>query len=441
MSMPLEEQIRSLIEAGEGGNVVSATKQVLHLLKEHKVSYEARLHPNIVGVHSQNRDGVGVLPSQVHKLLTDIVDLGFSEEVIMAVCTESTPKDRSFNTRLTQASGGALPAYAVEDMVKYCSLGASHTNQALRCILGQVSHTDNRLTIDGVLNHERVLLQDRELARVCKEGLKWVVLPSQLLSDHPKLASMIQCGLNASGQIIRAESEVQVLRRIHTLWLEESAQSADQRVEFGAIQARVQRSKPPCGQYLHHMYNFLLRRCGGRDAGLLELLELFVGAQTSEPKSLGGEMFDVLSSDVRGLVNQYTLVRHALFKYATVHGLTARDAKRVLSDKQAEVVEGILAEFSDLIQTGLLTHDIINIMGRFEMAAIGSILGKRHDSVHLCAHDFILEWNAHAGHLTPAGVQVESRFEELCAIELKAREDKPNRLPSSSHGVSYGSQL
>ena len=62
-----------------------------------------------------------------------------------------------------------LPCFGNEEMVKYCSLGVSHTNQALRLVLGQVARTDDRLTINGALNYEKVSLQDRELARACSD--------------------------------------------------------------------------------------------------------------------------------------------------------------------------------------------------------------------------------------------------------------------------------
>ena len=416
MAAPLDDQIKSIIEAGEGGNVVSACKQVLSLLKEHKVSYEARLSPNLVGVHPENRDGVGVLPSQVHTLLSDIVDLGFCEDVITAVCTESTPADRKFNVELMQGSGGSLPCFGGEEMVKYCSLGASHTNQALRLVLGQVAHTDDRLTINGVLNYEKVLLQDRGLARACSDGLKWLVLPHQVLAKHEKLASLIQCGLNASGQIIRAESELQVLRRIHACWLVESARCQNTRVEFSTVQAKIGRSKPPCSAYLHLMFNFLLKRCGGRNAELLSVTDRFVALQMIEPKVLGGELFDTLASDVRGCVNQYNLVRHALFKFACVNGLQSRDAKRVLADKQAQSLEDIIAQFTQMVTTvSSPSFDVINMVGQFEMAAIASILGKRSESINLLAHDFIVELNKITCQSFP------SRFETICSDELKAR--------------------
>jgi hypothetical protein len=424
MAGQLDHQIKSLIEAGEGGNVVSVCKQVLSLLREHGVSYEARLSPNLVGVHPENRDGVGVLPSQVHKLLSDIVDLGFCEDVITAVCAESTPAQQKFNVDLMQGSHGSLPSFACDEMVKYCSLGASHTNQCLRLVLGQVAHADDRLTINGKLNLEKVLLQDAGFARALTDGLKWTVLPHQVLAKHEKLASLIQCGLNASGQIIRAESELQVLRRIHACWLAETARCPNTRVEFSTVQAKIGRSKPPCSAYLHLMFNFLLRRCGGKAAELLVLTDRFVGLQMIEPKVLGGEVFDVLASDVRGVVNQYNLVRHALFKVACVHGLQSKDAKRVLIDKQAQSLEDIIAQLTQMCSTvSSPSFDVVNMVGQFEMAAIASILGKRSESIHLLAHDFIVELNKHTGQSFP------SRFEAICCDELKAREAELTKRP------------
>jgi hypothetical protein len=426
MSTPLDEQITSLIQAGEGGNVVSATKAVLTLLTSSSIAYEARLNPMLVGVHSQNRDGMGVLPSQVHKLLSDIVDLGFSEEVINAVCVESTPAEQSFNVNLMKNSGSALPPYSSADVIKYTSLGASHTNQALRCVIGQVSHSDDRLTINGKLNLEKVAMQDAALASACKSGIRWLVLPSTIITKHPGLAAMIQCGLNASGQIARLEGEVQVLRRLHACWLVEVDRSIDNNVEFKNIQTKVLRSKPPCGQYLHHMFNFLMRRCGGRSADLLTSTERFLASQMSEVKVVGAELFDVLASDVRGTVQQLNLVRHALLKYACVHGMVASEARRVLKDPEALVLEGLIAEINTTTSIVPVNANIIKVLGQFELNAISKLLGKRSDSIQLAAHDCIVEWN------TLTGQSLVSRFQTECAEELASRLAKHQKAKESS---------
>ena len=435
MAAPLDEQIKQLIQAGEGGNVVSATKAVLNLLVKNSIAYEARLNPNLVGVNSQNRDGLGVVPSQVHKLLSDIVDLGFTEDVISAVCVESTPPEQDFNVALMNRSEEALPSFINPEMVKYTSVGASHTNQALRCIIGQVRHIDDRLTIAGKLNLEKVALVDANLAEACKVGLKWLVLPSHIVAKHSGLAAMIQCGLNASGQIARVESEVQVLRRLHTCWLADTSRSADGRVDFAQIQSKVLRSKPPCSQYLTHMYNFVLRRCGGKAAELLLTSERFLSAQMSEVKVVGGELFDVLAADVRGAVQQLNLFRHALLKYACVHGLSAFEAKRLLRDPNAQALEDLIVEFNNIASKVQMTTSIINIIGKFELTGVAKLLGKRSGSMELAAHDFIVEWN------NCTGQSIESRFQPICAQELADRADKLNKSQDVSTSSDSGVYL
>jgi hypothetical protein len=111
-----------------------------------------------------------------------------------------------------------------------------------------------------------------------------------------------------------------------------------------------------------------------------------------------------------------------------VNGLQSRDAKRVLSDKQAQSLEDIIIEFTQLVASlpASSSSDVVNMVGQFEMAAIASILGKRPQSIHLLAHDFIVELNKFTGQTFP------SRFESLCSEEVKAREAELLRRPASN---------
>ena len=182
-----------------------------------------------------------------------------------------------------------------------------------------------------------------------------------------------------------------------------------------------------------HICILCLTSCSGVVEGRAQnclSTDRFVGLQMIEPKVLGGDVFDTLAADVRGCVQQYNLVRHALFKFACVHGLQSRDAKRVLIDKQAQTLEEIIAQFTQMVSTSSSSSDVVNMLGQFEMAAIASILGKRSESINLLAHDFIVSFNKFSGTSFP------SRFESICADELKARAAELLRRPHTTvHGV------
>ena len=77
----------------------------------------------LVGVHPDNRDGSGVLPSKVVELLSDIFALGWDEDEVKAVCTEIGTRQRTateWNEEIVAEAEGKLAPIA--EQLKFLSL-------------------------------------------------------------------------------------------------------------------------------------------------------------------------------------------------------------------------------------------------------------------------------------------------------------------------------
>ena len=220
------EALMGLRTAGAGSGqpvqLVQAVDKVLELLKANGLAYIQRISPQFVGVHPSNRYGQGVTPSEVHALLEDIFQLGWSwGKVAQATCVEMPVgkfqrEHEFFNIELAQGSDNQLAPVGAGTL-KFYSLSCGHTNQGLRAALAGVPSTSATLADNGFMDKGKIAARDPAMGRAIAEGLEWLVLCRQVEGAFPQLLTMIQEALNASDQIHRAESELEVALKIHQL--------------------------------------------------------------------------------------------------------------------------------------------------------------------------------------------------------------------------------
>ena len=267
------------------------------------------------------------------------------------------------------------------------------------------------------------------MAKACEVGILWLVLPSTLLDRHRGLAALIQSSYNCAGQIARAESEVQVLRRLHSCWLAASlAGPVGQHVDFALIKQKVLRSKPPCANAIAFMYSFMLKTCGGTSASILLETEQFLKDMMATTKSVGAEMFDVLSTDMKNSGSQCIYLRHGLLKLAYCSSVSTSETKRFLAkdnlDKCLEA-ESIMVDMRGVCAKFLDRRDVRMAIGQLDIDLAAKVIGKRNSSFALIAHKFIQELNKLTGSV------IASRFEAACLQELQDEKQRA-AVPSTT---------
>lgn len=151
LSQSIQDEItQCLAHADEAGQVVQASGRLMAVLEKHQLSRLVRLKPDEVGVHSQNRDGFGICPKDVHSLLSSIAAVGFDANQATPICTEigSGNDILQFNQGLVASSGGLLPEVNPTKL-RFASLSCSHTNAALRCALHEVVSEEELVSLNG----------------------------------------------------------------------------------------------------------------------------------------------------------------------------------------------------------------------------------------------------------------------------------------------------
>eukprot|EP00439_Symbiodinium_sp_Y106_P002505 s1496_g1.t1 len=244
-----------LAGAQDGDRLVKTVHEVLTILERHGHVYTLQLKPSMVGISPLNRDGSGVNPVDVHELLSDIATAGWLDSRVTAVAVEPcSPEDFQWNLEYFQTTGGML--------------GTVDTSQL----------------------------------KATEAACRWSSWGSEIrpftVHQIPQLLSLVQRMGNATLQ--RAEHELQLMRRLHQLWMAHS--HGDIQPDFGVIKQGHHRQDP-----------------------LLNETEAFVRLHSPSTRSLGHEFWERVVADAKG-TNHVTVlwkhvIQHMFMDHDVRHGL------------------------------------------------------------------------------------------------------------------------
>ncbi|CAJ1412726.1 unnamed protein product [Effrenium voratum] len=372
-------QLLAKAEAGDG--LVKAGEQVLELLRGCNVVQRMRLPPKAVGIHPSNRDGLGINALDVHSLINDVLEVGFVPSLVHAVATEIDGREqRQWNEDLVASAGGALGVLE-GDSLRAVSLCGGHTNFMLRCFLDGVQHEEGPVTLNGKLSLEALQKTDPCFHQAAVQGVEWDLVPLQVLREWPQLADVIQRAGNA--QLNRGEHELQVLRRLHTLYMAASARGP---VDFLEVKKKALASKPACASSIPAMYSLALKNSGGAKAAYLGETERFVRANAVSGKPLGDDLWMCLSQD-RKSGQQCPRFLHGILKTAYVRrNVQASDVKKAFSNKSIvpKVLEAeqLMNEVRALLKNAgekwLSDFNCEKALGFFDIALVSYTLNLRY---------------------------------------------------------------
>lgn len=307
--------------------------------------------------------------------------------------------------RLHQADG--MPP--MPQLMRYKSIAGSHTNLSLRAFLhgakcGDLSAHDH-LCVAGSWNLEKLKAVDPQYFAACHTGLTWLVIDQRVEKEFPSFAKLAQSAANVS--VARAESELQVLRKIHAAVMEVMKAKQQTSCTWDDIKAAVLRSKPVCAPYAPYLFQFVLKTAGGKASSLLNETESIVNSSGFPARSLGSELFIALCSEVKG-ADQHAMVRHMLLRlaYSTAEkSLTASDVKRVLApgmQQKRSMAETLYQQCKTVarnqVDPGVQEAKKQVLLGKLSMDLASYLVGKRKrdgqehfDSLEACAGAFVDE--------------------------------------------------
>ena len=151
------------LEQGQASAIKTTADHIIGLLMARNLAYKLRIIIDQLGVHPQNRFGMGVEAFDVHELLMDILRQGFSWlEVVGARCFEVAPSGTTahkqqvqFQKNLHDASDGLLALMDPADL-RFLTVTCSHTLQGLRCVKHGTSTTQAEIETNGKISMDKV---------------------------------------------------------------------------------------------------------------------------------------------------------------------------------------------------------------------------------------------------------------------------------------------
>ena len=378
--------ISAYLHSAEQGKLVQAVDALHEYLLQEGLAWKQVLRCDCIGVHRENRDGLGISASHVHDLVSNIASIGFSAAEFRGVAIEIPPTQegealRSFNRKVIEESNGRLPPAG---NLRFASIVGSHANQAAKCFWYQVAHCDEKLTVDNRLSLEKLKAVDAGWHRAIQEGMQWLIISHAVPAEFQQYTSLAQAAGNSAMQIASAEGEMQLARRVNTAIANFLKRTSRTTVNYGDISQEILRSKPPNAACLPHIFSFVLK-CGGGsgEESFLSRTERFVRGHGVSNRSLGTDVWQALSADCKG-PNQHVAFRHMLVKLglcgATDKSLTVTDVKRSLTAKDVMArmgeAETVFLELQKLLQ-GQNAESAEAALGLCEIQMAAVVLQKK----------------------------------------------------------------
>ena len=168
--------------SAESQSKKSAADKLMLDLHGAGLAYYRRLAPKCAGPHEENRSTFGVDSYDVHCLLHEILQQGWSwGEVHSAWAFEVWPgqagQDQlAFQQKLYDNSGQTLPLMQATDFTVR-TVARTHTNMTLRVATTACkTHVDELANDDGRLSFELCVGMNDAFQEPCEMGLNWLVV-------------------------------------------------------------------------------------------------------------------------------------------------------------------------------------------------------------------------------------------------------------------------
>ena len=319
LSAEHKHEIGKLLLQAEQGNLASSMTDVVAYLLQHHLAYRQQVNCRDIGVHPENRDGMGLDVAHVQSLVSSINSLGFVSSEAKGIAIEIPSNARgtqmkAFNEKLVRDAEGKLGGGNMS-LLRYASLEGSHANQASRAVLHKALHSDPDATVNGRLSMDKI---SPEWAASIRDGHQWIIVRAEVEDAFPQYPALQQSAGNSVQQVSKNEDDLQIAKKM--------AKAIEVRLrthkgcQYSDIAGDILRSRPKATAFAS-IFSFVMK-CGGGGAGhasaggreFLSESESFIRTHGAPGRALGQEFWDALSQETKG--SPRIVWRHMLLKCA-----------------------------------------------------------------------------------------------------------------------------
>ncbi|CAK0908121.1 unnamed protein product [Prorocentrum cordatum] len=366
---------------GDISEIKSAADKICSLLLEHGLAYRQHCDVAHVGVHSDNRGGVGVEVCNVHKVLLRVVRQGWSKvEVAAARCFEMPPGARGaaqwkFNQDLAVAPDGYLAPFSNEGQLRFLT------------VAGYGSLTDEVETSAGNrVSRDKVLQLAPSFAEPLDHGIDFLCIKHQVESYCPELAGFLQVAGNSGHDTEQAPSKIATMLSIH------KRAAAQQKlvgsVDWSRLAASLERTAPYLSGQCEDLGEFVKHYSGGTVPiwlhdldGWSKTCRFLRDVDSRTFKIIAGIKYGQGAEYIVAMVKAAIQAPEAFVRDGVSKLITSSDAQQVTGSKKIlvdQAVAYIRAAKAWLPQvTGMSHTDKVRVLADAEIRFVMFIHGKK----------------------------------------------------------------
>jgi hypothetical protein len=214
----IKEIVTAARAAQEGeGQLKAKLDEVKKIALACGMGYYLQLPPYMVGIHPDNRNGLGASGQYLLDVAVKIVDGGFSLEEAVSTAVFEDLKDKrgaKFTVQL-QSRSSYLPNQ-VEAQITYVACSGTHTYQFFNAVNqgSPVPELDKykSLADRGFMSKAKILRKCPQMAETLEKGLNCFIFRRELWEDVPKLPWLVQAGANKPNAARTKPTQFQALQ-------------------------------------------------------------------------------------------------------------------------------------------------------------------------------------------------------------------------------------
>ena len=312
--------------------------EIIKALINLNAAYSKKVPPKMVGIHSANRDGMGVVEESVHGILCDINDDGFVWSAVEAACAfEDQPDQR--HARFTLDMCNSEPMLASFDLndVKYVAVACTHTNIALASAIDGAKCEHESISQDGRISRSKLSDRNENMRMALDNGLQFTIIKAEVETKYPRLAELIQRSKNKIGQTQRRPDMWQTLMHIQRDAVRLARTNPTSTVDWNAVQRHAEKTKVDCVADIPAFIMFL-KVYGGEE--LVGRLARFAKKRVKHNTVVPGSLFKAIA-ELRLQPKQMC----PLFAYEIVKTCDAASTK-VIKGQCVLITAGTVAQLS-----------------------------------------------------------------------------------------------
>ena len=278
-----------------GAAPITTWNDVRDVLIAEGICYKQKIHTRNMLIHSSNRGTLGVNAHQAHRNGQTILKIGGDLDKLSNSCCFELPQDLDDRQRLIDFNHANVERAnkmlaRVNGTERHASVGGGHTSQFCKAV-DACCETPllDLANADGCLSKEKIS-KDRILGLMIEEGWEWLVIPSCVEAEWPRMPDLAQRALNASNNAVTESSELETGVTIAEFALAEFSS----RVDYSLCVAAAAASMPPCREYVGIIGEYVRQFGGGEGAPIIKFLDQFA-SRFGGNRKIGEEMFTALN--------------------------------------------------------------------------------------------------------------------------------------------------